>query len=137
MFSFKYVFIEVLVSMPVFIYLLVQRYMSRVKGKQTFCICENKGAYQLRSYCALYYTNSTIIQNFQRLAIICVCTARFVQDLCRNHILGIHTRLIWTHVTCSISFYTLQYLSRSIAFGSTGLMTSIKRVPTIYGLDQR
>ena len=54
-----------------------------------FCICENKGADQLRSKQAadqrlcFRYIDSTI-RNFKHLAIICVCTACFVSDLVGN-----------------------------------------------------
>ena len=33
-------------------WLMIQRRMSRVMRKPAFCICQNKGAYQLRSNCA-------------------------------------------------------------------------------------
>ena len=64
--------------------------------KQTFCICQNKGADQLHSNCsnceADRYTDSSTCTflNFQPLAIFCVCTARFVSNLFGNHNVGSH-----------------------------------------------
>ena len=65
-----------------------------VMRKLTFCISQNKGADQLCSNCEAdqrlcfrFY-----VQNFQPLAIFCVCTARFVSDLFGNHIVGFLTR---------------------------------------------
>ena len=70
--------------------------------KPTFCICENKGADQLRSNCkadqhlCFRYTDSTMPVLFQPLAIFCACTARCVSDLFSNHIVGfLMMRLIW------------------------------------------
>ena len=66
--------------------------------KPTFCMCENKGADQLRSNCTAVqhlcfrYTDCTINsttflnQNFLLLSIFCACVARFVSDLFGNHI---------------------------------------------------
>ena len=67
-------------------------YMHRAMRKPTVCICENKGADQLRNYCeadqrlCYSYTNSTIPLLVQPLAIFCNCTAWFVLDLFENHI---------------------------------------------------
>ena len=66
--------------------------MSRVVRKRDYCLCENKGADQLRSNCeadqrlCFRYTDSTIFQirNFKLLACFCSCTARFVSDLVGN-----------------------------------------------------
>ena len=65
--------------------------LSRFIGKPAFCICENKGADQLRDnrratdqrlcFC---YIDSSHIQIFTPLAIFCGCTARFVSDLVGN-----------------------------------------------------
>ena len=62
--------------------------MSHIMRKPAFCICENKGADQLRSNCTadqhlcFRYIDSVIpIRNFQPLAIFCGCTVRFVSDL--------------------------------------------------------
>ena len=63
--------------------------------KPDFCLCENKGADQLRSNCEadqrLYfrYSDSTILllliaKTFKPLACFCVCTGRFVSDLVGN-----------------------------------------------------
>ena len=63
--------------------------------KPTICICENKGADQLRSNCeadlrlCFRYTYRTIplfskFKNFQPLAILCACTAGFVSELVKN-----------------------------------------------------
>ena len=53
-------------------------------GKPTFCICENKGDYELRrnrkadhSLCFRYMV-STIPQDFKPLTIFCGCAAWFV-----------------------------------------------------------
>ena len=54
--------------------------MSCVMRKPEFCLCENKGADQLRSNCFSF----SYIQNFKLLACICECTGRFVSDLVRN-----------------------------------------------------
>ena len=56
--------------------------------KPAFCICENKGADQLRGYgnreadqrLCFRYTDSTISLFPKPLAIFCNCTARFVWD---------------------------------------------------------
>ena len=80
--------------------------------KPTICICENKRADQLRSYCeadqrlCFRYTDSTIPLLFQSLAIFCTCTARFVSDLFGNHIVGFPMRWLKSnkqslHVFCT------------------------------------
>ena len=62
----------------------------RCHQKTLFCICENKDADQLHCNCAanqalcFRYIDSTIIRNFQPLAIFCSRTARFVSDLIGN-----------------------------------------------------
>ena len=60
--------------------------MSLVVRKPAFCICENKDADQLRSYCAAdqRYTDSTIPLHFEPLAIFFGCTARFVSHQVGN-----------------------------------------------------
>ena len=58
--------------------------------KSDFCICENKGADQLRGdreadqRLCFRYTDSTIPLLSKPLAIFCGCTARFVSDLVGN-----------------------------------------------------
>ena len=58
--------------------------------KPVFCICKNKDADQIRGNreadqrLCFRYTYSTIIRNFQPLAIFCGCTARFLSDLVGN-----------------------------------------------------
>ena len=62
--------------------------------KPAFCICENKDADQLRSYCTadqrlcFRYTDNTIPllsnPNFKPLAIFSGCTARFVSNLAEH-----------------------------------------------------
>ena len=64
--------------------------------KRDFCMCENKGADQLRSNCeanqrlCFRYTDSSIshrssqIQDFKFLACFCDCTGRFVSDQVGN-----------------------------------------------------
>ena len=50
--------------------------------KPAFCICENKGADQLRAADQrLYFRYIAEIQNFKPQTIFCGCTARFVLDL--------------------------------------------------------
>ena len=72
--------------------------MSRHMGKQTICICENKGADQLRSNCeadqrlCFRYSDNTFLRNFKILALFCDCTGRFMSDLIGNHIVGFPTR---------------------------------------------
>ena len=65
--------------------------MSRVVRKPAFCICENKGADQLRSYreadqrlCFRYMDSTIPLQNFKLLAIFYGCTARFVWGQVKN-----------------------------------------------------
>ena len=68
-------------------------------GKPTICICENKGADQLSSYCeadqrlCFCYTDSTIplllISKISSIQHFSVCVAAlFVSDLFKNHIVG-------------------------------------------------
>ena len=63
--------------------------------KPDFCLCENKGADQLRSNCeadqrlCFRYSDSTILllliaKTFKPLACFCHCTGRFVSDLVGN-----------------------------------------------------
>ena len=64
--------------------------------KPDFCKCENKDADQLRGNreadqrLCFRYTDSTLhkfttyIRNFKPLAILCICTARFVSGLVGN-----------------------------------------------------
>ena len=64
--------------------------------KTTFCMCENKVADQLcgnreadQRLCFCYTDNTFPLlskSNFQPLAIFCACTAWFVLDLFKNHI---------------------------------------------------
>ena len=73
-------------------------------GKATICICENKGADQLRGVTAklisafvsatrivqfLFYLNPKVQAS---LACFCACTGRFVSDMVGNHIVGFPTR---------------------------------------------
>ena len=73
--------------------------LSHIMIKPTVCICKNKDADQLRSYCeadqllCFHYTISTTpllckSKNFVLQAFFCVCRAQFVSDLFRNHIVG-------------------------------------------------
>ena len=72
--------------------------MSRLMGKPTVFIGENKDADQLRGYRTLfsllgkYNSSSTYLQNFKLLACFCSCTVWFVSDLFGNHIVGFPTR---------------------------------------------
>ena len=68
----------------------------------SFCMCENKGADQLRSSCEadhrLCFRNMDIAisLHFQHLAIFYDCIARFVSDLFKNHIVCfLMSRLIY------------------------------------------
>ena len=64
--------------------------LSRAMRKPFLCLCENKGAYQLRGKreddqrICFRYTDSSSIPNFKLLAFFCDCTGRFVSDLVRN-----------------------------------------------------
>ena len=64
--------------------------LSHIMRKPAFCICENKYAVQLPSYCAadplhrLSNPSTSSIRNFKPLAIFCGCAARFVSDLVGN-----------------------------------------------------
>ena len=49
--------------------------------KPAFCICENKGADQLRGNRVCFHNIDSTIPT---LAIFCGCTARFVSDLVGN-----------------------------------------------------
>ena len=107
--------------------------MSHPMGKPTICICENKGADQLRSNCeadqrlCFRYSDSTIppllnSQSFKLLACFCACTGRFVSDLLGNHIVGFPTRRLkyhslahrffsgWTQVFVNIMWVCTMYL---------------------------
>ena len=60
-------------------------------GKPTICMCENKGADQLRSNCeadqrlCFRYTDSTVPHLLKsKISIFCDCAAWFVLDLVRN-----------------------------------------------------
>ena len=71
-------------------------------GKPTICICETKGADQLRGNreadqrLCFRYSDSTVPlllkRNFKILALFFACTGRFVSDLFGNHIVGFPTR---------------------------------------------
>ena len=80
--------------------------MSHVMRKQAFCICENKGADQLRSNClCFHYTDSMIplLSKYKISSLFCACTGLFMSDLFRNHIAEfLMTQLIWQK--CSIQF---------------------------------
>ena len=58
--------------------------------KPDFCLCENKGADQLRSNCeadqrlCFRFTDSTLSLLLKLLACFCDCTGRFVSDLVGN-----------------------------------------------------
>ena len=69
--------------------------MSRVMRKLGICLCENKGADQLRSYreadqhLCFHFTDSLISllpksEIFKLLAILCGCTVWFVSDMVGN-----------------------------------------------------
>ena len=66
------------------------RYEPHPVRKPDFCLCENKGADQLRSNCeadqrlCFRCTDSTTPRNFKLLAIFYSCTAWFVSDLVGN-----------------------------------------------------
>ena len=67
-------------------------------GKPTICIGENKDADQLRGNreadqrLCFHYSDSTIPLLSKLLAVLCGCTARFVSDLFKNHIVGFPMR---------------------------------------------
>ena len=78
---------------------IMKKYEMSVRiRKPTICICENKGADQLRRNCeadrrlCFRYTDSTLdssssqIRNFKLLTFFCDCTARVVLDLIRTQI---------------------------------------------------
>ena len=74
--------------------LLRQGEMSQVMSKPAFCICENKGADQLRGNCAadlclrFRYMDSTIPLKFQALTFFCGCTSRFVSKTPKTGVLA-------------------------------------------------
>ena len=69
-------------------------YLGLILRKPDFCLCENKGADQLRSNCKADHAfvfakwivqfSSTYSQNFKHLACLCDCTAQFVSHLVGN-----------------------------------------------------
>ena len=67
-------------------------------GKPTICICENKGADQLRGNreadqrLCFRYSDSTIPLLLKSEALFCACPGRFVLDLVGNHNVGFPTR---------------------------------------------
>ena len=73
--------------------------LSRLMGKQTICIGENKDADQLRGNheadqrLCFRYSDSTISPLLKsKISIFYSCTGRFVSDLVGNHIVGFLTR---------------------------------------------
>ena len=72
--------------------------MSRLMGKPTICIGENKDADQLRGNreadqrLCFRYSDSTIPLLPKSETLFCACTGRFVSDLFGNHIVGFPTR---------------------------------------------
>ena len=102
--------------------------MSRLMGKPTVCMCENKDADQLRGTreadqrLCFRYSDTTIppllnSQNFKLLACFCDCTGRFVSDLFGNHIVGFPTR----RLICFSSKLFWQY------YENTGLLAHLSR----------
>ena len=89
------------------------------REKTGLCLCENKGADQLRSNCeadqrlCFRYSDSTIplLLIAKYLACSCDCTDRFVSDPFGNHIVGFPTRRpkwclrIFIFVVSLIDFY--------------------------------
>ena len=84
--------------------------------KPTFCICENKGADQLRSNCeadqrlCFRYIDSTIpLLLKSEISIFyvtfCDCTARFVLDLVRTEVVGflMHRITMYLIGTCNVN----------------------------------
>ena len=67
--------------------------------KPPFCIAKGTlslavTAKLISAFC-FHYKDSKVIKNFQPLTIFCACTAWFVLDLFKNHIVGFHkSRLI-------------------------------------------
>ena len=67
-------------------------HLSKVVRKPLFCICENKGADQLRGnhaadqHLRFHYIDPSAskIQNLKPLAVFCDCTAQFVSDIVGN-----------------------------------------------------
>ena len=83
-------------------------HMSRLMGKTTICLGENKGADQLRSNCeadqrlCFRYSDSTVPfllkSEISSFLLFCDCTGRFVSDPFGNHIVGFpRRRLICVH----------------------------------------
>ena len=102
--------------------------MSHVMRKLDFCLCENKGADQLRSNCEAdqslcfalhgqYNSSSTYILNFEPLSIYCACKTCFLSDLFGNHII----RFLMTWLICVPILLTMPYYS-------TQTLISIKTV---------
>ena len=70
--------------------------------KRDYCLCENKGADQLRSNCeadqrlCFCYSDTTVLfylnLKFQASSCPSACSGRFVSDLFGNHIVGFPTR---------------------------------------------
>ena len=79
-----------------------RKHLSRLMGKPTICIGENKGADQLRGNreadqrLCFRYSDSTIPLLLNSKISSCDCIGRFASDLFGNHIVGFPTRrLIW------------------------------------------
>ena len=109
---------------------LISHDLSRLVGKPTICIGENKDADQLRGNreadqrLCFRYSDSTIplllkSKNFKLLALFCACTGRFVSDLFRNHMVGFSTRRL-------IYFDLQEHLSRIQDF-STGIEITLSK----------
>ena len=86
-------------------------HLSRLMGKPTICIGENKDADQLRGnreanqrFC-FRYTDSTIplLSKTKISSLFCACTAQFVSDLFGNHIVGFPTRWLIYVSSCKAS----------------------------------
>ena len=81
--------------------------MSRLMGKPTICIGENKGADQLRGnreadqHLCFRFLDSTMPPLFKLLALFCDCIGRFVSDLFGNHIVGFPTRWLKYRTECA------------------------------------
>ena len=78
--------------------------LSRVMRKPTFCICENKEAYQRLCF---RYIDSTIpllskSEHFKLLAIFCGFTAWFVSDQVGNQNVGLLTTRLSFHWHCTL-----------------------------------
>ena len=89
--------------------------MSCVIRKQDFCLCENKGADQLRSNCeadqrlCFRYMDSTI-PTHKSLAFFCDCTGRFVSCLVGN------PEDWFSHITAQVIEWitTVQYIPHTL-----------------------